>query len=297
MKIKLILLGFFSTFLGFAQTQKKYLMLDDLAAHYQVKKYTLNTQSLYGIDSNIEMYNVFGQGLMLLSVLPDLDTGKNWQQIDISEVQKEVFTVQEVYHLFRDLLSAPQPDVNLPATKSIYKYKLIKKENDVFYVSTHCLFEYFKEVNYPAPIRVSGTDVLNLEQPLFTIKQMKELWQRPTFNQRGFPMEYGNLLPDSPNLESVYLSDIKIVSGEKLYRFWMFAGWNVQDGYNDQRGIERFAYIPNKGIVGGSYDFYFRFEPKYPSAKRIRVKLSAQQWKENMYEEKIMWAKELFPDR
>lgn len=38
--------------------------------------------------------------------------------------------------------------------------------------------------------------------------------------------------------------------------------WWAIDGYNVNRGIDRLIYIPNLGIVGGSYDFYFELKPR-----------------------------------
>ncbi len=56
-------------------------------------------------------------------------------------------------------------------------------------------------------------------------------------------------------------------------------------GDNHHRGIDRFVYIPEKGIVGGSYDFYFR----YPEGFHIPDTIL---WK-NILEENVMTAEEL----
>ena len=61
---------------------QKYILLDSLTAHYQVKQYTLDT-SPYGPRRTIEMYNVFFSNyglnkgedyIMLFSILPDLSS-------------------------------------------------------------------------------------------------------------------------------------------------------------------------------------------------------------------------------
>ena len=38
--------------------EQKYILLDSLTSHYQVKQYTLDT-SPYGVKNTIEVYNVF----------------------------------------------------------------------------------------------------------------------------------------------------------------------------------------------------------------------------------------------
>ncbi|QQQ30075.1 hypothetical protein [Chryseobacterium indoltheticum] len=88
-----------------------------------------------------------------------------------------------------------------------------------------------------------------------------------------------------------YLSKEFFIKKNKAYQFWTFDGWWAIDGYNEHRGIDRFLYIPDKGIVGGSYDFYFRLKPKISSNDYFTVSDYAL-W-DNIINEKIMIAKEL----
>ena len=76
--------------------EQKYILLDSITNNYTVKKYTLSTLP-YKVDYEIEIYNVFsknyGKGLdsdfiVLFSVLPDLETKSNWEEIDFSLLQK-----------------------------------------------------------------------------------------------------------------------------------------------------------------------------------------------------------------
>lgn len=66
-----------------------------------------------------------------------------------------------------------------------------------------------------------------------------------------------------------YLSKEYLIKGNKAYQFWTLDGWWYYDGLNEYRGIDRFVYIPEKGIVGGSYDFYFGYEKGYSISNAI----------------------------
>ena len=81
--------------------EQKYILLDSLTAHYQVKQYTLDT-SPYGAKNTIEVYNVFlnrydKQYIILLSVLPDLESKNNWQDIDFKKVQNNLFSTKKLF--------------------------------------------------------------------------------------------------------------------------------------------------------------------------------------------------------
>ncbi|MDR2283821.1 MAG: hypothetical protein LBE37_11455 [Sphingobacterium sp.] len=65
------------------------------------------------------------------------------------------------------------------------------------------------------------------------------------------------------------------------------------DNHEWYRGIDRFVYVPNKGIVGGSYDFYFK-DPLPRDYKQVaRRNINMAEFKKNIYDEKIMLAKEV----
>lgn len=282
--MKNIIFLVFVSFSNFFYAQK-YILLDNLYNNYNVKKYTLNTQPLYKINAEIELYNVLDRGIMLFSVLPNPKSKQNWEEINFDEVKNQILTQKEINQWFRNLFIAPQQEQILPKTKDIHQYQLIKKENNKYYASYYCLFEYFKEVSYPEPLRVSGQDVLNLKQSPLKIKQMKNFLDN---SYEKLKMEQEAIFSDNQNLATNYLSEIKDFDSEhKLYQFWTFTDWNVRDDFNEQRGIERFAYIPKKGIVGGSYDFFFHY----------LFSLTPKEWQENSENEKILWAKELFPEK
>ena len=81
--------------------EQMYILLDSLTANFKVKQYTLDT-SPYGVKNTIEVYNVFlnrydKQYIILLSVLPDLESKSNWQEIDFKKVQNNLFSTKKLF--------------------------------------------------------------------------------------------------------------------------------------------------------------------------------------------------------
>ncbi|MFD2599490.1 hypothetical protein ACFSQ3_11050 [Sphingobacterium corticis] len=50
--------------------------------------------------------------------------------------------------------------------------------------------------------------------------------------------------------------------------------------------------MPEKGIIGGAYDFWFRYSERIPDSKSPRTTKSYEELEDNSTEEKIMVAKE-----
>jgi len=181
---------------------------------------------------------------------------------------------------------------NIPENKTL-QYKLIKKENGNYYVSKMCLTEFFSIANLKFPI-ISTYGTINTEEPKVTIRQMEISFKKQVPNQH-FLMDIREndftRKVDIPYSYRNYLSKEISVKGNKVFQFWTFDGWWAHDGYNEHRGIDRFLYIPEKGIVGGSYDFYFRLKPKVSSNEYYTAPPSLL-WN-NIINEKIMIAKEI----
>ncbi|WP_392420608.1 hypothetical protein ACF3OE_04595 [Capnocytophaga canis] len=288
MKTKLLIILFLCSFLGFSQSEKNYVLLDSLASKYQVNKYTLNTNKLYGVHTEVEMYNILrGEIILLISVLPNLYNNQpKWKEIQWQEIKNNVISPEKITRRIINIISPYEASDYMLESKEFNKFSLVKKENEKYYVAKFSLFEWFYVVEFKSYINVSQIKnyILNLGQnPIKRIDFMEGKDKESFF------------IPH--HLRNIYLSQIENHGNEKIYRFWTFDGWQVSDYYNEHRGIDRFAYIEGKGIVGGSYDFYFKFVPKYTSKNHIYIKLTPEQWEENGLQEKIMWAKELFPER
>ncbi|SEL98875.1 hypothetical protein [Parapedobacter koreensis] len=266
--------------------QERYIMLDMLDSTYQTFHYTLNTASLYGVKNAIELYNVYIDDgtLALFSILPDFNNRKSWDPLDIRSINDQIFSDGAFRSLIREKSIAA-----LDYKKSM-RYRLIKRENGKDYVSKTCLLEVFNIREYSDKFNAPfGT--INTGQSKLTVREMKALHRR-FFPNSHFPLELqytGYSMEDRSLIAREYLSRELEINGDKAYQFWTFIDWGVADGWNVQRGIDRFVYIPGKGIVGGSFDFYFYFQAKLddtPSKKRYTISPAQQQ--ANIMDEKVM---------
>ncbi|MCS3556176.1 hypothetical protein EDF66_10399 [Sphingobacterium sp. JUb20] len=75
----------------------------------------------------------------------------------------------------------------------------------------------------------------------------------------SYNQKVSSIVPFGKNEQYIrmYLSDIITIGKEIAYKFGTYASWNIVDGWNYPSGIDRLVYISGKGIVGGSFDFYF----------------------------------------
>ncbi|WBX99234.1 hypothetical protein [Chryseobacterium gambrini] len=277
---------------------QEYFLLDDLKTDFKINEYTLDTKDLYNIQKDINVFNIFisKENILLLSVLPDLDEkilprmderGNNWMIINYDKIKDKVFSKEKILSMLSDWKMNNTPE------KKTFQYKLIKKENGSYYVSKKCLTEFFSIANLEAPL-VSTYGTINTSEKKVTIQQMEKSFKKQIPSQK-FIMDprdadlSKNI--DIPYSFRNYLSKELLIKRKKAYQFWTFDGWWMQDGYDEHRGIDRFLYIPDKGIVGGSFDFYFKLKPKN-SSNEYYTATNGLLWN-NIINEKIMIAKEL----
>lgn len=292
MKKKLLLLMVIPSII-FSQ---EYIFLDNFR-DYKMMEYTLETKNLYKIDKKINLYNIFvsKNNILLLSVLPELDENQNfagenesqnWTKLDYENIKSQILTKEQLLKMVFEWNLHNTPE------KKTMQYKLVKRENGDYYVSKYCLTEFFKISNIESPL-ISSYGVINVKDTNVSIKEMYISFNKQFLNT-PFLMDlrnedFGQDL-DMSYIFRNYKSKEFFLNKDKAYQFWTFDGWWSQDGYNIHRGIDRFLYIPNKGIVGGSYDFYFRLKPKISTNKYYYASDNLI-W-ENMINEKIMIAKE-----
>lgn len=276
---------------------QKYILLDSIKK-YNVKEYTLDTKDIYNVDKTIYMYNLFitKNNILLLSVLPDLEDQlflnnetklNNWERIDVEKIKDQILTDAQIVNI------AYEWSLNNTPERKTMDYKLVKKERGVYYVSKYCLTELFNISSIESPL-ISSYGVINIMDKKVSIQEMHTSFEKQ-FPSTEFILDIReeNFLRNLSVYYNYrnYLSKEITIKNEIAYQFWTFDGWWAQDGYNEHRGIDRFIYIPKKGIVGGSYDFYFRLKPKISSSKYFTESIG-QLW-ENIINEKIMVAKEL----
>lgn len=281
-------------------------MLDSLAKHdtrYQLNPYTLNSKELYGVDETIEMYNFYhGATLILFSVLPDFTSDENWGEVDIADIREHVLGDKQALGRAMDEHNFTK---GYGTKRKTHLYSLVKHEDGKYFKSSFCLTEFFYVVHYSSRFN-TPYGVLNTGQEPITIKKMKRVFEEgKEFHApktMSFPLDVRAIVEGKNTyldhwwlVQREYLSRELELNGEKAYQFWTFTDWGDYDTYNLRRGVDRFIYLPGKGIVGGSYDFYFLFVDTwtYPPQERKRhAKTSEELW-QNVLDEKVMLAEEL----
>lgn len=277
---------------------QEYFFIDSLKAGFKVNEYTLETDEIYNVKKDINIYNVFvsKKSILLISQLPDLDEkilprmnderGSNWMIIDYEKIKGKIFSNNDIRTLAYKWKTNNSPD------KKTLQYKIIKKEKGNYYVSKICLTEFFSIESFKFPF-ISNYGTINISEQKTSIKEMEHQFTQQ-FPDKEFIMDVRNDI-SSQDIEPFsfrnYLSKEFYIKKDKAYQFWTLDGWWIQDGYDQHRGIDRFLYIPEKGIVGGSYDFYFKLKPKNSSNEYYNAPKELL-WK-NIINEKIMTAKEL----
>ena len=281
MKIYSLILVFFFNFLSC-----QYIDIESLKSTYLFKKYTLNTKGLYNFESQIELYNFFidPNKILLISILPDIRNNENWKK---SKQKPDKINYLE----FEDIFKNDYLDDN---KKKLVYNTIYKTENGFHYSSYVSLIELFTLENS------NKIGVININQNKYSIKDSYSLYKK----RIKFEKSYYPFLLDPRNIDLMgvnitknedrqYLSRKLLIKNKKAYQFWTFKDWGIIDGYNYQRGIDRFIYIPKLGVVGGSYDFYFAFKPRTINKTSIAIPVSEEKIWKNILNEKVIIAKEL----
>src|SRR5690554_182758 len=283
----------------------KLVSLDRLDSLYEVKRYTLKTQELYGVDETIEVYNVNVAGIALFSVLPDFMSESNWTAMELEDIQESILSYREFYEM------VVNKSLSNISGKKAMNFLLVRKENDQYWVSNVCLLELFTPHAYVSDMPPSIFNVqqgtINIRQTPISIAQMMEIYKETSLflEDRPFPLDFRevrfSLIPNRPAVEREYFSRIIDIRGEQAYQFWTLTDWSSPSTYSYNRGVDRFIYMPDKGIVGGSYDFYFlvEFDRGWDRVFNIKGDLRPRYRKtmdelwQNVIQEKVMLAEEL----
>ncbi|UTF94897.1 hypothetical protein J2O08_09650 [Elizabethkingia anophelis] len=285
---------------------QKYIIVDNLK--FATKKYTLDTKQLYNIDSKIILYNIFiDDKILLFSILPSnineithtnyeklsknigkavkensIEKDMNWKKVEFKDIKDNIVSISDVL----DNITS-EWGVEITPEKKTFEYKLAKKDGDDYYITNNCLTEFFSIANSQYPI-IAPYGTINISESKVTIKQMQESFKKQ-YPKSIFPLDvFGKSQSrggDGIYTVRNYLSKGYKVKKDNAYQFWTLDSWWNIHGDNHHRGIDRFVYIPEKGIVGGSYDFYFRDPRGFRIADTVL-------W-QNIINEKVMIAEEL----
>ncbi|RBQ04289.1 hypothetical protein DRW42_19000 [Pedobacter miscanthi] len=274
-KITLYFLGFFIVHISAANANKqnspidnpnkqKYFLLDlDAKSNleYKLAHVELNASKLYEVDKKIELFNLLTKNgnLILFSVLPGKISDNIWKEIDPASLKDKIMDWDQL-KAFR--IEATRAYGS--SCKGLYEHvkrndiNLVKKENGKYFRSSSCITEFFSVENKPRMF-TSQNDIasINIYSPAVALKDFdsryKELYNEPSPNYHDLP----NVLKFPMNKPLLFLSGTSTIDGRKAYHFWGFMDWGISDSPNYRRGIDRFIFIPELGIVGGSFDFFF----------------------------------------
>ncbi|MEN5436510.1 hypothetical protein ABE545_22965 [Sphingobacterium faecium] len=286
--------------------QVKYYMIPDQTDGYIINQYNLSTEKLYGIKKNVELFcltfpviDTIRNGdlqnpnidfnIVLLSVLHDLTSNSDWTEINIDSVSNDLITHSHLKRLFSLNTYSEFNKQYGDKNKYFDEYQIIKKFDKKYYKSKHCLLQFFAVRNRPSVFQNSfGT--INTEQEPLSVLKMEHIFKKrypkdtfPLYTIGESPYSYSSF--DYLRDRKEYLAKVIKLSNDNLaYQFWTYTNWHKhRHEFEFDRGIDRFVYLPGKGIIGGSFDFYFYFHRK-------KLPIQYSDFVQNIKDEKVMMA-------
>ncbi|WP_223583031.1 hypothetical protein [Sphingobacterium sp. GVS05A] len=262
----------------------------------------MSAKQLYGVDATVECFNIlydgypsdkralkkdYDQNLILFSVLPNVEGGLTWKEVAMDSIQKSIIPFGSLNRLFEAHTYSLFFEKYDGKTKFLNDYKIIVKRNGKFYVPTFCLLQFYA-IRNRSEIFTSPFGTINTYLNDLPILEMEKIY-KDRYPYSDFPL-FG--IGESPyRLQSFdrlrdrreYLSKkIHLKNNDTAFQFWTFTNWYEHpQNYETERGIDRFVYLPGKGIIGGSFDFYFYFHRKKLPIKYV-------DFMNNIKEEKVM---------
>ncbi|WP_316820513.1 hypothetical protein [Pedobacter gandavensis] len=240
----------------------KYFVLEVNSKDYKTVHVKLNGDKIYGINLEIELYNLKykQQSLILFSVLSSRSK-PSWKPIRLHEITPNLIDFDSLKALLERRFSAYNNsggyDTDQIKTQDI---KLIIKRDDQYFIAENSLLEYFKIIEQDLVFPNSmGNAFINIKSPLITVKEFEDKYKLAykenspnAFVSKKISGNTSLLTPLQKPL--LFMSGSSTLFGHQLYNFWQFNSWPYADSSNSQRGIDRFAYDPALGIIGGSFD-------------------------------------------
>ncbi len=300
--IWLILISLFSFNKGFSQT--KYFLFEEDSKDFIASSFRLNTYPLYKIKREVHLFNVMSKvqtfignkgmyngqydyNIMLFSILPDLDGSEDWYEINLDTVRSSMINFKDLGELHKKNTLSYFNTIVKEKTKFFNAYKLIIKKGDIYYAPKYCLLQFYSVRNRPqAFTNVYGT--INTQDSAYSVLQFEKIFkgaypslQFPLYRIGEDPLSFLDWSRDRRE----YLSKkVTLAHHTTGYQFWTYIDWTQHEyNYDFERGIDRFVYAPEKGIIGGSFDFYFYYH-------RIKLPIKYTDFLNNIKEEKVMIA-------
>ncbi|MCL7987689.1 hypothetical protein M8998_07040 [Sphingobacterium sp. lm-10] len=231
--------------------------------------------------------------IVLVSILPDYDTGEQWSEVDTLNEKFQEVSLTDLQSLFVSNVGYVNENMTNIERKYYNEYHVIVENNGKLYKSNNCLLELF-DIKSVDPIIPSTYGQLNLKDSELKISEYLDFFSKyyPNYNPA-----LSGYIDNSKKLNyrewwrfwRDYLSSILRINNDIGYKFWTTSFNNSNHNLDFSRGVERLIYIPGKGIVAGSYDFYFR--PLFETNGDGDVFNNL--FYKNMVEEKVALASEL----
>lgn len=221
---------FFIVFICQMAHSQQYTLISGLEKQHQIKRYTLNAKKMYGIDAEIEMYNFLDSAkyFYLITIFPDLENNVIWEEIPFFFIEDKLTPMHNVLEQLDDL----------PKTKFFKMHRIVKMENDKYFVAKNVLIEKFYRFDYNSPLQVSGSNIINLKQNIMTYQDVKKAYisQFDTYSPMEGTSDHMGTVFIYKAMRAIYLSEIQEKDGEKLYHFWTFDDWSKGTGlYYEQK--------------------------------------------------------------
>ncbi|AOM79196.1 hypothetical protein BFS30_19705 [Pedobacter steynii] len=246
-----------------SQRADKYFIFETNSSDYKVVSTKLNTSKLYKKDSEIELYNLkYENKLVLFSILP-AKSKQNWTEVDIERISQNVVNFPSLKQMVEEGFKEFDKSGGY---NSLYikrqDIRLVIKKNNRFFVAENCVTEYFSIIEqllvFP---NLMKNGYINIKSPVLSTKEFESKY-KAAYKENSPNTLYlsgtGNTGLRRP-LEKPLLfhSENLNLFGYDAYKFWQFTDWPTIDGPNYSRGIDRFIYVPELGIIGGSFDAWF----------------------------------------
>ncbi len=299
-KILMIFFCLVSYFEGISQT--KYFIYEKNNKEFESSDYKLNTKSLYNIDREVRIFNLmtkvhtfigkkgmyngqYDYNIMLFSVLPDLAGTEDWVKINLDSIRSSIIDFTKLKELHKKNTLSYFNNIANETTKYFNDYKIIIKEGADYFMPKNCLLQFYSVRNRPQ-IFTNVYCTINTQESTCNISEFEKIFKSaypdspfPLYRMGENPLSFLEWARDRRE----YLSKKMVLrDGSKAYKFWTYIDWTQSENkYDYERGIDRFIYLPTKGIIGGSFDFYFYF-----NRKKLPIKYT--DFLSNIKEEKVM---------
>jgi len=217
---------------------------------------------------NFEIYNVVWQGegkqglLATFTVLPDKVSRRaefvkkdNFKPRQDSQSLLEILrkeAVERIENTKKTVNRRSALDLSV-YSKSLHSVLLVERNGKWYESKSPLLVEFYEVSDYPKAF--AGTECIseiNLSSPEFSFGEFM-LYKKEILN-------VPDVVKSIDRIESlagrIFLEESRLDKGEELYSYWSTPplGFDYPDYIS---GIGSFVYSPKKGIIAGSYDFYF----------------------------------------